>query len=190
MENSSKLTFQPLDEGNWHDFEQLLGDKGGSGGCWCMLWRKSPKALKEQKGEGNRESMRQLAHSKISPGILAYAGESAVGWCAIAPREDYPALDRSRILKPVDDQSVWSVSCFFIDKSYRKKGISSKLLEAAVDYARSQGARIVEGYPVEPAKENYPAVYAWVGLARTFEKAGFEECTRRSPTRPIMRRII
>ena len=134
--------------------------------------------------------MRRLARSKTAPGILAYEGDTPVGWCAIAPREEYPALERSRILKPVDDEPVWSVSCFFIDKDRRKMGLSVKLLEAAVSYAKSRGAKIVEGYPVEPAKGNYPAVYAWVGLARSFEKAKFRECTRRSPTRPIMRRKI
>jgi len=185
-----KLTFHPLSDDNWQDLEQLFGDRGASGGCWCMLWRKTPTEFKEQKGNGNRESMRRLAHSERAPGILAYEGNKPIGWCAIAPREDYPALSRSRVLKPIDDQPVWSVSCFFIDKAHRKKGLSARLLEAAVNYATSQGAKLVEGYPVEPVKDNYPAVYAWVGLAKTFKKAKFKECARRSPTRPIMRRKI
>lgn len=155
-----------------------------------MLWRKSPAEFKEQKGEGNRKSMQHLAQSKRALGVLAYEGTNPIGWCAVAPREDYPALSRSRVLKPIDDKPVWSVSCFFIDKAHRKKGLSTKLLEAAVTYAKSQGAKIVEGYPVEPVKDNYPAVYAWVGLAKTFKKTKFKECARRSPTRPIMRRMI
>jgi len=155
-----------------------------------VLWRKTPAEFKEQKGNGNRKSMQRLAQSKRSPGILAYDGNNPIGWCAIAPRKDYPALSRSRVLKPIDDQPVWSVSCFFIDKAHRKQGLSAKLLEAAVNYAKTQGAKIVEGYPVEPVKDNYPSVYAWVGLAKTFKKAKFKECARRSPTRPIMRREI
>lgn len=187
MSGTNQLTFRPLRNDNWADFERLFGARGASGGCWCMLWRTTPTEFKAQKGEGNRESMRRLAQSDRAPGILVYRGNAPVGWCAIAPREDYPALGRSRVLKPFDDEPVWSVSCFFIDKAHRKTGLSVKLLEAAVSYARSQGAKIVEGYPVDPGKDNYPAVYAWVGLARTFEKAGFRECARRSPTRPIMR---
>ena len=155
-----------------------------------MLWRTTPAEFKKQKGNGNRKSMQRLAQSNRAPGILAYEEDKAIGWCAIAPRDDYPALNRSRVLQPIDDQPVWSVSCFFIGKDHRKKGLSTKLLEAAVNYAKSQGAKVVEGYPVEPVKDNYPAVYAWVGLAKTFKKAKFKECVRRSPTRPIMRREI
>ncbi len=190
MSESKQLTFRPLSVDNWKDFKQLFGDRGASGGCWCMLWRKSPSEFKEQKGYGNRKSMQRLAQSKRAPGILAYEDNAPIGWCAIAPREEYSALSRSRVLKPIDDEPVWSVSCFFIDKAHRKRGLSVKLLKAAVDYAKIQGANIVEGYPVEPSKSNYPAVYAWVGLAKTFKKAKFKECIRRSPTRPIMRRVI
>lgn len=190
MSDPVALSFRPLTEESWDDFEQLFGAKGASGGCWCMLWRTSPKEFKAKKGDGNREAMRRLAGSARAPGILAYEAETPIAWCAIAPREEYPALKRSRILQPIDEEPVWSVSCFFIDKAHRKKGVSAKLLDAAVSYAKSQGAKVVEGYPVEPDKENYPAVYAWVGLAKTFTKANFEECARRSPTRPIMRRKL
>lgn len=155
-----------------------------------MLWRKNPGEFKAHKGDANRRSMQGLAKSDAASGILAFEDSMAVGWCALAPREEYSALGRSRILKPIDDQPVWSVSCFFIDKARRRNGLSVKLLEAAVDYASARGARIVEGYPVDPDKTNYPAVYAWTGLAKAFKKAGFEECIRRSPTRPIMRRKI
>ncbi len=155
-----------------------------------MLWRLEPAEFEAQKGAANRNAMRRLARAGTAPGILAYEGDTPIGWCAIAPREAYPALARSRVLKPVDDLPVWSVSCFFIDRAHRRKGVSVKLLEAAVDYAGSRGAEIVEGYPVEPAGGDYPAIYAWVGLAKTFGKAGFRECARRSPTRPIMRREV
>lgn len=184
---NSTLSFRPLDAKTWDDFERLFGELGASGGCWCMLWRRSPAEFEAGKGDGNRAAMRRLAESGPPPGILAYDGEVAIGWCALAPRGDYPGLARSRVLKPVDDRPVWSVSCFYIDKACRGRGVSVALLEAAVDYARSQGAAIVEGYPVEPNSRNYPAVFAWTGTAKTFTRAGFEECLRRSPTRPIMR---
>lgn len=190
MTKSEAITFRPLDRDNWKDLESLFGERGASGGCWCMFWRGTRAEFEAGKGDDNRRSLRRLARSGKPPGILAYAGDTAVGWCAIAPREDYPGLARSRILKPVDEQAVWSVSCFFIDRAFRKQGLSVRLLEAALDYAATQGAQIVEGYPVEPREGNYPAVYAWTGLAKTFQHAGFSECARRSPTRPIMRRRI
>jgi len=190
MTASKRLTFRPLSADTWDDFEHLFGERGACGGCWCMLWRLTSRQFKEQKGSGNRQAMRHLANSKCSPGILAYDLEAPIGWCAIAPRHEYPALGRSRVLKPLDDQPVWSVSCFFIDKAYRRQGISTMLLNEAVEYAHASGAKIVEGYPVEPNNENYPAVFAWTGTTKTFKQARFKECTRRSPTRPIMRREI
>ena len=121
------------------------------------------------------------------PGLLAYVGGDPIGWCAVAPRTAYPVLQRSRVLKPVDNEPVWSVACFFIARPYRGRGVSVKLLEAAARYARKRGARIVEGYPIEPRRGKVPDVFAWTGLAPAFRKAGFEEVLRRSPTRPIMR---
>ena len=111
----------------------------------------------------------------------------AIGWCAVAPREEYSRLARSRVLKPVDDKEVWSVVCFFIRSAYRKKGISAGLLKAAVEFAAERGAKIVEGYPIEPKSDSYPPVYAWTGFAGAFKKTGFKEVERRSLTRPIMR---
>ncbi len=190
MAADPKLTFRPLNSDTWDDFERLFGERGAYGGCWCMYWRLSPADFKAGKGQGNRQAILDLARSDRPPGILAYDGELAIGWCAIAPREEFSALSRSRVLKPLDDRPVWSVSCFFIDRRYRRHGVSVPLLEAAVAFAATQGAKIVEGYPIEPASDDYPATYAWYGIAKTFERAGFEECARRSSTRPIMRRTL
>jgi GNAT superfamily N-acetyltransferase len=117
-------------------------------------------------------------------------GSQPVGWCSIAPRVSFPKLERSRILKRVDDKPVWSVVCFFIAKSFRQKGVSVELLKAAVNYAVKQGAEIVEGYPVEPKKGRTPNGFAYTGLVSAFRKVGFIEIVRRSETRPIMRYII
>ncbi len=113
-----------------------------------------------------------------------------MGWCSVAPREDFSVLGRSRILKPIDDLPVWSVVCFFIAKEDRGQGASVALLEAAAKYVRRQGGKVLEGYPVEPKKTPMPPVFAFTGLAAAFRKAGFAECARRSPTRPIMRRYL
>ena len=146
------------------------------------------KQFEAQKGEGNKIAMKTLINSGEIPGILAYYNAKAVGWCAIAPRSRYPALSRSHILKPVDERACWSVSCLFIEKAYRKKGVSIELLRAATEYARSQGVELVEGYPVEPKTEkDIPPAFAWTGIAKAFIQIGFKEVARRSPTRPIMR---
>ena len=121
---------------------------------------------------------------------MAYAEGEPVGWCSVAPRRDFSALERSRILKPVDDQPVWSVVCFFVAKPSRRKGVTHQLLTAAVEYARDKGAKIIEGYPVEPKTGSVPEVFVFTGLAPAFRKAGFVQVARRSETRPIMRYTI
>ena len=153
-----------------------------------MLWRLPRKQFELQKGEGNKLAMKSIVDSGEVPGILACHNTKAIGWCAIAPRTSFPALSRSRILRPIDDRPRWSVTCLFVDKSCRKKGVSTELLRAATEYAKSQGAEMVEGYPVEPKSEkDIPPVFAWTGIPRAFIGAGFQEVARHSPTRPIMR---
>lgn len=152
-----------------------------------MLWRLSRRQFESQKGEQNRRAMRELVESGEVPGLLAYHGDEPAGWCALAPRERYPALARSRILKPVDDRPCWSIACLFVGKEHRKKGLATQLLAAAARYSRSQGASVLEGYPVEPKDKDVPPAFAWTGIPKAFERAGFRECARRSPTRPIMR---
>ena len=182
-----KLTFHPLTPDRWDDFERLFGKNGACGGCWCMFWRLSRREFESQKGEGNHLAMRQIINSGETPGLLAYDKDNPVGWCAVAPRERYSALARSRVLKPIDEKPCWSVSCFFINKAYRKKGVATALLSAAVKYVRSKGGKILEGYPLEPKEGNIPPSFAWTGIPKAFERAGFHEVARRSPTRPIMR---
>lgn len=181
------LEFHPVTEERWADFEALFGPRGACGGCWCMWWRLKRSEFDAQKGEGNRLAMKAIVESGEVPGILAYSGGEPVGWCSIGPREVFGSLQRSRILKPVDEQPVWSVVCFYVVKEYRRKGVTGALLRAAVDYARAHGARIVEGYPVDPVKPTMPDPFVYHGLASTFRKAGFVEVARRSETRPIMR---
>jgi GNAT superfamily N-acetyltransferase len=153
-----------------------------------MLWRLPRKQFELQKGAGNKLAMKSVVDSGEVPGVLAYHNTKAIGWCAIAPRTSFPALSRSRILRPIDDRPCWSVACLFVDKSYRKKGVSTELLRAATEYAKSQGAEVVEGYPVEPKSEkDIPPVFAWTGIPRAFIRAGFKEVARHAPTRPIMR---
>ena len=168
-----------------------------------MWWRLKRSDFDRKKGSGTKRAFKRIVKTGPEPGILAYAGGEPVGWCAIAPREDYPALDRSRVLKRVDDQPVWSVTCFFIARGYRRQGLSVSLLKSAIAFAppgfleigveacgvaRRHGAWIVEGYPVEPRQPDISTTFA--GLAEAFRKAGFAEVARRSETRPIMRYAI
>ncbi|HEX7846888.1 MAG TPA: GNAT family N-acetyltransferase [Chitinophagaceae bacterium] len=184
------FNFQPLDAGTWDAFVELFGEKGACGGCWCMTWRLTAAEFEKQKGAANKKAIQQLTKKNKPIGVLAFLNEKAIGWCAIAPREEYKRLETSRIMKPIDDKPVWSVSCFFIQKEFRNKGLSSQLLKAAIAFAKKNGATIVEGYPQEARKGKMPDVFAWTGLSASFIKAGFKEVERRSETRPIMRYFI
>jgi GNAT superfamily N-acetyltransferase len=188
--NDLILQFHPLTTDKWMDFESLFGPRGACGGCWCMFWRLTRKEFERHKGEGNRKAMKAIVEAGKIPGILAFAQDRAVAWCSVAPREHFTALARSRILKPLDNLPAWSISCFFVEKNYRHKGLSTQMIKAAVDYVKKNGGSVVEAYPVEPKKDKMPDAFAWTGLASSFIKAGFKECARRSETRPIMRFYI
>ena len=181
------VSIRPLTPETWPDLERLFGEKGACGGCWCMWWRLTHSEFELQKGDGNHRALERLVGDGVVPGLLAYAGSQPVGWCAVGPRGGFRRLQRSRILAPVDDQPVWSVVCFFVARSHRDRGVSRQLLAGAKRWLEEQGGGILEGYPVEPKTDRSPPLFAFTGVARAFEREGFTECARRSPTRPIMR---
>ncbi len=186
---SKTVTFQPLTPSHWPDLVELFGPQGACAGCWCMWWRITTAEFRRNHGEGNRAAFQRVVKLGPAPGILAYAKGQPVGWCAIAPRADCPRLARSRVLAPVDDRPVWSVTCFFVARKWRRTGLSSRLLRAAVEFAGKHGARIVEGYPHEITGKTAD-VFVYTGLASAFRRAGFKEVARRSAKRPIMRKSV
>ena len=195
--NPLPLLFHPVTRERWQDLETLFGPRGACSGCWCMWWRLKRKDFEHQAGEGNRLALKAIVESGEIPGLLAYTTQSEpegtpipVGWCSIAPREAFPVLDRSPVLKRVDDQPVWSLVCFFIDKRYRGQNISQRLIEAGLEYASAHGAQIVEAYPVDPQGKVAQTVSIFTGTAATFARLGFVEVARRSAKRPIVRYLL
>jgi GNAT superfamily N-acetyltransferase len=186
---SLDLSFHPLTQKLWRDFELLFGKNGACGGCWCMYWKLRGKEFSDNTGNTTRQMQKAVVDSKVVPGLLAYSDGYPVGWIAVEPRSAYPKLAHSRTLKPVDDQEVWSITCFFVEKKHRRKGITVELLRAAVDYVKTQGGKIVEGYPVDTLS-NQADAFVYTGTASAFKRAGFKEVARNSPTRPIFRFII
>jgi GNAT superfamily N-acetyltransferase len=184
------LSFKPLTPARWDDLEALFGPRGACGGCWCMWWRLPRARYNASKGEGNRKAFRKIVLSGETSGIIAYRGTQPVGWCAVAPRDRFPALDRSRVLAPVDDKPVWSITCFFVAREHRGHGITAALIRAAVGFARRKGARIMEAYPVDPAGGRTADAFVYTGLVSTFTAAGFTEVARRSPKRAVYRMTL
>jgi GNAT superfamily N-acetyltransferase len=188
----AKVRVVPLTAARWPDLVELFGPKGAYGGCWCMFFR-LPRAEWAEGckagGRGNKRALAALAGAKRPPGLLAYVGREVAGWCAVAPREEYVRLATSRTLKPLDDTPVWSVTCFYVARAHRRKGVTVALLEAAAKFAARHGATMLEGYPNEP-KARWPDAYAYQGTVSAFARAGFREVKRVSPTRAIMRRQV
>lgn len=155
-----------------------------------MFWKLPNKEFREMAHEGNKAGQQAIVKSGVVPGLLAYSGNEAVGWIAVEPREKYLRLAHSRVLKPIDELPVWSVTCFFIRRDFRNKGLTIALLKAAIEHVKKRGGKIVEGYPIEPKDDKIPAVFAYMGLASAYRKAGFKEVRRNSETRPIFRKRV
>ncbi len=183
------LEIHPVTPERWRDVETLFGPEGADGGCWCMWFRLRRRDFGRSSGERNRQAMKDIVDSGEAPGLLAYAGGEPVGWVSLSPREKLPHLEHSRKLKRVDDQPVWSVVCFVVDERFRRQGLMTKLLQAAIDYARQRGAKIVEAYPVEPRGRLADGA-GYTGIASVFRKAGFVEVLRRAKHQPIMRYFV
>ena len=153
-----------------------------------MYYRKSGSS-DQPSGEKNKRALRSLVGRPVAPGLIAYEDGSPVGWISLGPREDYARLQRSPVMKPVDDRPVWSIVCFFVDARARGKGVTRALLKASIDYARSKGATLLEAYPVDKPAAAHPDTM-WFGPQSLFEDAGFKEVARRKETRPVMRKPL
>lgn len=186
----SKLTFRPATKSEWKNLAELFGERGACAGCWCMFWRLKRSEYTAGQGEGNKKRLKKLIDSGVIPGILAFDGERPIGWCSVAPRQDYPGLERARTLKPLDELPVWSIVCLFVEKEYRRQGVAVKLIDAAAKFVKKSGGRMVEGYPVIARKGLMPDAFAFTGLPSAFEQAGFEIVKRPTPSRAIVRREL
>ncbi|MBA4313641.1 MAG: GNAT family N-acetyltransferase [Chlorobiaceae bacterium] len=185
-----KLTFKPLTIKTWKDFETLFGERGACGGCWCMSWRLSRTDFEKKKGDGNKRAMKKLVNNNEQIGAIAFLNGKPIGWCAVAPRENFIKLENSRVLKRIDDKSVWSITCFFLAKEFRRKGYSVELLKGVIDSCKKKKVKIIEAYPIIPYSSNMPAAFAWTGILSSFKKAGFVIAKQWSKARPIMRYYI
>jgi len=184
----NQLTFEPLTKTNWNKFVLLFGNKGACGNCWCMYYRLPKSDYQEGKtDDGNKDAMKELVWENKPTGVLGFYEGQAIAWCAFAPREDFIKLENSRVHKRIDDKAVWSIPCFFIDKNFRRHGVSVELLKGVIKYAREVGIKIIEAYPTTPTQEKLADSFAWIGLYKSFERAGFEIVDRTSQNRPMVR---
>jgi GNAT superfamily N-acetyltransferase len=150
-----------------------------------MYWRIGPEYHKRPR-EKNRIAFRKIVKHSPPPGLLAFDGERAVGWCQLTPRQDLRSLNRKPALEAVDDTPVWSISCFYVRRGYRRKGVMSALIVEALKAGKRANAPALEAYPVDSARPGSTS-NVFTGTASTFRRLGFRTIARRQPSRPIMR---
>ena len=177
------LKIRPLTPDLWPELEDLFGKKGACNGCWCMYCRIGS-AYRKQPADRNKAAFRAIVKRGPPPGLLAFDGDKAAGWCQLTPRDDLPALDRSWRLKRVDDLPVWALSCFYVRIGYRRQGVTQALIREALKVAKRAKAPALEAYPFDAAVS--PSSTS-TGYVSTFARAGFKVVARRDPPRPIMR---
>lgn len=192
----TKLTVRELTPSDWPQVEELFGQRGACGGCWCMHWRreKGGKAWEAVKGSPNRKAFKKLVENGEAHGILAFDGECPIGWCNFGRRSEFPRLDRTKAYgldgpgEPSTDQ-IWSINCLFITKDYRNLGLSQQMVEAAVKAIRKRKGRIIEAYPVTLTLDGQklPAAFAYTGPELIYQRIGFKEHQRLSRSRPLYR---
>lgn len=180
-------TFKPLTKETWPNLQILFGDKGACGGCWCMYWRLAHKEYENGKGNTNKSRFFDLIEKELPLGVLAFYDDEPVGWCSISPKSELVRLKNSRLFKTIETIPAWSITCLYIHKKHRNKGMSSELIAAATEYALENGATTVEAYPIIPKAKRTPPAFAWVGFANSFIKSGFKEVIQASENRLIVR---
>ena len=189
------ITIAPVTGGLWPDFEDLFGRQGACYGCWCTHFRMPPAVRRENDRQRNREHIKARIETGPPPGLLAFDDENAVGWMQIGPRADVPEWNNAgRGSAPLDaaealDPAVWAISCFFIRSKARGKGLTHRLVEGGVAFARENGARFVEACPMDLSKDSR-SIGLFVGSSRVFERAGFERMVERKAGRPLMRLVL
>ncbi|HLP68437.1 MAG TPA: GNAT family N-acetyltransferase [Rhizobium sp.] len=186
---------QPLTADRWGDFEAVMGPRGACYDCWCTYFRLVPAERKSFAGSEKKNFMHRRVSAGPAPGVIGYLGDRPVGWVQVGPRADVPnwnsprTVSRPLVEADASDPTVWAVSCFFIVSKERGKGLSHKMLGAAVAHARSAAARVIDACPIERTKQS-KSVGLYVGSRRIFEAAGFAEVESRKEGRPLMRLVL
>lgn len=187
-----RLIIRPLTPERWPDLEQLFGPQGAVKGCWCMWWRFAPREYDQTPRDTRRAALHALVDQGREPGLVAYAGRRPVGWCSLAPREQFLRVRTATTWRPIDSLPVWSIVCYFIAPDARRQQVATRLLAAAVRYARQHGAEVIEAYPKDTAAVPgpHPDERLHFGTASMYLDAGFTEVARRNTAFPIMRKRL
>jgi GNAT superfamily N-acetyltransferase len=175
--NEKTFTFKPVNSCNWKELENFFESKGGPQYCWCMAWRNMNEGTSRSSKSDKKKSLKSYVERKIPIGLLCYSNSGPIAWCSIAPRNNYRDLAGDNTLK-----NVWSLVCFFIKREYRKQRMTEKLISEALKYAKDNGAKYVEAYPVNPDSPSF----RFMGFKSTFDKMGFKFKKKAGKRRNVM----
>ncbi len=189
---ASGIEIVPLTPDRWADVSALFDEGGDPKTCSCMFWRVRSKDWSFANAAEARAGLQALveADRDPAPGLLAYADGRPVGWVSVAPRADYERLTNSRVRPKLDEVPVWSIVCFVVSRVARGQGLTTRLLDAAMDYAIERGAPALEAYPVAVGDGRIPAAVGYTGLLSTFLAAGFEVVHEIDSPQATVRRVI
>lgn len=180
----------PVTPDRFDDFTAVINPNRRANHCWCLSHRLTAKQV-ENLGQGSRERAAQaLCSQERPPGVVTYRDGTPVGWCSIGPRSDNPKLVQSRLIRPLDDIPVWSIICVVVRGGYRRQGVTTALLEGAVEWAESHGAPAVEAYPVDPGDARMDLTMAFVGTRAMFENVGFQVVGETNAVASQMPRLV
>jgi ribosomal protein S18 acetylase RimI-like enzyme len=193
---ASVFNTQELSPDTWSDFAKLFAKHGGvQAGCWCMFYHRTGPVTSTAAGRlnwasRNRSDKRALVRRGSSQGILVYAGEQPVGSCQYGLKEQLPRIDAGRYYRKLelanDPGQLWRITCFFVDRDFRHRGIATIALRAALEAIRKKGGGVVEAYPVT----NPRAVPIWFGSVGMFEREGFRKIAQLGRSTLVMRRTL
>ncbi len=190
----TQITVEPATPERFDDIEYAFADGGDGAACQCMWWLLTGREFETTTRDERTDMFRAEVEAGPPPGLVAYVDGTPAGWVRVGPRTKQPRLARTRNYAaspiPFDDPDVWAVSCFVVRRDFRGQGVSAKLLDAAVDYARDGGARVVEAYPIDVTVKKTSANELYHGTLSIFERAGFAEVARPKPQIAIVQRDL
>jgi GNAT superfamily N-acetyltransferase len=195
-------TTKELSATTWSDFEKLFSKHGGVGGCWCMYYQRprggtmKGMTLIERRAK-NKQDKKSLVGRGSAHGVLLYDGDNPIGWCAYGPKEEFPRIDNGRNYKRLDlkdkPEKLWRITCFFVDRDYRRRGVANVALRATLNAIKAKGGGVVEAYPVthEAAKAwSQWSNWFWLGTEAMYEREKFNIVSTLGPNHVLMRKTI
>lgn len=183
---SNLLTIFPVTSSRWDDFNSLFEGRGGPKSCWCMIWRSCETSPGTTDKSARKAAMQQRIILNATVGLIGYLDGAAVAWCSVAPRMTFKETLGGLNDDSGEEEPVWSLTCFFVKRELRGRGISAQLTEAAEDHARAKGAKVIEAYPVDPTSPSY----RFSGFVPMFEARGFQKAGTAGARRNVFRKSL